>query len=57
MKLKLSKLRQYLGSEMCTHLCRSDVCEYVISNIYWNFANVAQLYKDNDDGNDEMLMV
>lgn len=31
----------------------TQVCEYVISNIYWNLANVAQLYKDIDDENDE----
>lgn len=31
----------------------AKVCEYVISNIYWNLANVAQLYKDIDDENDK----
>lgn len=31
----------------------AQVCEYVISNIYCNLANVAQLYKDIDDENDK----
>lgn len=57
MKLKLRQLRQYLAQNVHSFMQKrlAQVCEYVITNIYRNLANVAQLYKDNGDENDENI--
>lgn len=51
---RIKQIKAIPGSE-CAFIYAempAQVCEYVISNIYWNLANVAQLYKDIDDEND-----